>query len=196
MDQKQLETTYILTQEMVNELTDYVMKGELYRQLLVKTPTGTKLPKMTLGALLENMQLLDWERAHLSAEQQRQLQAMQDRVAIVHNSLPKEWNTLLRHELKALLDSWKWYLDDLRNDPDARENYGNEAHIRTRIDVVQAALAGDPLAASERQELNKLDTQLRKQLHGAKYVGPTGQEAHYPSGNAWWLHGQPADGDD
>lgn len=196
MDQKQLETTYVITQEMVNELTDYVMKGELYRQLIVKTPTGTKQPKMTLGALLENMQVLDWQRAHLSAAQQSQLAAMQDRMAIVHNSLPGEWNALLRHELKSLLDSWKWYLDDVRSDPDAGENYGNEAHIRTRIDIVQAALADDPQTADDRQALGKLDTQLRTLLRGGKYVGPAGQEGRYPSSNAWWLHGQPMGGDD
>ncbi len=67
MDQQQIDTTLAITQAMADELTDYLMGDNLYRQLMVKTPGGVKQPKMTIGALLENVQSLDWERERLSA---------------------------------------------------------------------------------------------------------------------------------
>ncbi len=191
MDQQQIETTLAITQAMADELTDYLMGDTLYRQLMVKTPAGLKQPKMTIGALLENVQALGWERAHLTAAQSAQLAAIEERIAAARGAFAAPWGTLLRRELKALLDSWKWYLDDAGRDADARERYGQEVHIRTRIDVVQAELAGDPLAAEQRRELGELDVRLRPMLAGSSFAGPRGSESRYPAPRAWWLYGKP-----
>ena len=192
MDQQQTETTLAITQAMADEITDYLMGDNLYRQLIVKTPGGVRQPKMTISALLENMETLEWERERLTAQQQAQLAAIAERISIARGAFAAQWNALLRRELKTLLDSWRWYLQDAGQDPDAREDYGNSAHTRTRIDLVQAELAGDPLAAEQRRELSALDAQLRPMLHGGGYVGPRGAENRYPAGRAWWLYGQPA----
>ena len=191
MDQQQIETTRAITQAMADELTDYLMGDNLYRQLIVKTSSGVKQPKMTIGALLENVQALGWEREHLGAEGQRQLADIEERTAIARGAFAAQWNALLRRELKSLLDSWRWYLDDASRDPGARENYGREALIRNRIDLVQTELAGDPLAAEQRRELGDLDARLRAMLQGAGYVGPRGSERRYSPDRAWWLYGQP-----
>jgi hypothetical protein len=168
------------------------MGDALYRQLIVKTPGGVKQPKMTLGALLENVQALGWERDHLNAQERQQLADVEERIAIARGAFAAQWGALLRRELKALLDSWRWYLDDAGREADARERYGQEAHIRTRIDLVQAELAGDPLASEQRRELGNLDARLRGMLHGGGYAGPRGAENRYPAGRAWWLYGRPA----
>jgi hypothetical protein len=194
MDQQQIETTLAVTQAMADELADYLMGDNLYRQLIVKTPGGVKQPKMTVGALLENMQSLEWEQERFSVEQKRQLQDIKDRIAVDRGAFGAQWRTKLRRELKALLDSWRWYLDDASRDPEARENYSREAHLRTRIDLVQAALGKDPLSTEQRRELNELDTRLRAMLHGSGFVGPRGGEDRYPADRAWWLYGQPAGG--
>jgi hypothetical protein len=189
---KQIETALTIAQAMADELTDYLMGDNLYRQLMVKTSSGVRQPKMTIGALLEGVQSLDWERERLSAEQQRQLAAIEERIAIARAAFAAQWSGLLRRELKALLDSWRWYLDDAGRDAEARAGYAQEAHIRTRIDLVQAELAGDPLTADQRRELSNLDVRLRAMLHGSGYAGPRGSESRYPAKRAWWLYGQPA----
>lgn len=191
MDQQQIETTLAITQAMADELTDYLMGDNLYRQLMVKTPSGVRQPKMTIGALLENVQSLGWERDRLTDEQQRQLSAIEERAIIARRSFTSQWDALLRRELKALLDSWKWYLDDAGRDADARERYSQEAHTRTRIDIVQAELADDPQAAEQRRELGQLDARLRPMLRGSGYAGARGSESRYPAARAWWLYGQP-----
>lgn len=192
MDQRQIETTLAIADAMADELADYLMGDNLYRQLIVKTPTGVKQPKMTVGALLENVRNLEWEEAQLSGDQRRRLRDIKDRIALERGSFGAPWRTMLRREFKALLDSWRWYLDDAGRDPDARENYSREAHIRTRIDVVQEALAKDPLSTEYRRELSGLDARLRPMLHGGAYAGPSDYESRYPADQAWWLYGQPA----
>ncbi len=192
MDQQQIETTLAITQAMADELTDYLMGDSLYRQLMVKTPSGVRQPKMTLGALLENVQLLGWERNQLSGPQQQQLAAIEERIAIARGAFAAPWGALLRRELKALLDSWRWYLDDAGRDAEARERYSQEAHIRTRIDIVQAELASDPQAAEQRRDLGQLDARLRPMLGGRGFSGPRGSENRYPASRAWWLYGQPS----
>lgn len=194
MEQQPIDTTLAIAQAMVDELTDYLMGDTLYRQLMVKTPGGLRQPKMTLGALLENLQSLEDEQDRLSAEQRRQVAAMQEQVALARVSFASQWGALLRRELKALLDSWRWYLDDASRDADARERYPQEAHIRTRIDLVQAELASDPLAADRRREIGELDATLRPMLRGNAYAGPRGSEGRYSPSRAWWLYGRPGNG--
>ncbi|MEI2688813.1 MAG: hypothetical protein V9H69_03525 [Anaerolineae bacterium] len=192
MDQQQIETTLAVAQAMADELTDYLMGDSLYRQLMVKTSTGVRQPKMTIGALLESVQLLDWEQDQLDGQQRQQLAAMKERIAIARGAFAAQWGALLRRELKALLDSWRWYLDDAGRDAEARERYSQEAHIRTRIDMVQAELASDPQAAEQRRELGNLDARLRPMLAGRGFSGPRDSESRYSPSRAWWLYGQPS----
>lgn len=190
MDQ-QIETTLAITQAMADELTDYLMGGSLYRQIMIRTPEGMKQPKMTIGALLENLEALQWQHDALDDAQQSALAAVAQRVDIGRNAFNDQWQALLRRELKALMDSWKWYLDDAVRDEAARENYANEARIRTRIDVVNRALAGDAQTAADRQELGTQDARLKGMIRAGGFVGPAGEQARYPRNEAWWLYGEP-----
>ena len=119
MDQS-LETTMDVTQAMADELTDYLMGGSLYRQMMIRTPEGMKQPKMTLGALLENLETLQWRRDALTDAQRAALATIEEQMDIGRNAFSDQWQALLRRELKALLDSWKWYLDDAAQDESAR----------------------------------------------------------------------------
>ncbi|MCB0243425.1 MAG: hypothetical protein KDI12_08450 [Anaerolineae bacterium] len=195
MDQS-LETTMDVTQAMADELTDYLMGGSLYRQMMIRTPEGIKQPKMTLGALLENLETLQWRRDALTDAQRAALATIEEQMDIGRNAFSDQWQALLRRELKALLDSWKWYLDDAAQDESARENYPNEARIRTRIDVVNRALAGDSQTAAERKELGALDARLKGMMRPGGFVGQPDEQAHYPRTEAWWLYGEPQGGDD
>ena len=191
MDKQHLETTLTITQAMADELTDYLMGDSLFRQLVVKTSRGTKQPKMTIGALLESIELLRWEKDSLSGVQQAALAAIEQTVDLKRSSFAQQWQAHLRRELKGLLDSWRWYLDDAGRSSEARENYDREVHIRTRIDLVMRALAGDASLADSRRQLGDLDARLRGMMQGNTYVGARDERSHYPASQAWWLYGQP-----
>lgn len=188
-----LETTLAVTQEMADELTDYLMDGDLYRQMMVRTAEGMKQPKMTLGALLENIQTLHWRKDELDSQQRAALSDIEEKTDIARNGFSDSWNALLRRELKALMDSWKWYLEDAARDENARENYASESRIRTRIDLVMRALDGKSVGPAERKELTSLDDRLKEMMEPGDYVGPAGEQALYPRDKAWWLYGEPTD---
>jgi len=196
MDAKQLGTLLVVTEAMAGELTDYLMDTDLYRQMIVKTPSGTKQPKMTLGSLLENVETLHFYQDTLTEDQRARLAAVDGIIDLNRKSFSRQWEDLLRRELKANVDSYKWYLEDMARREEALEDYGSEAHVRTRIEVIQRELAGNTAAAEERRELEKLDAQLRRMLHSDRYMGPKGEESRYPAEQAWWLYGSPASGED
>ena len=161
---EQMTTRLAVTQAMADELNDYLMGNDLYRQMLVETPAGSEQVVMTLGALLENLALLGNSEPALSDAQRAQLAAIRDAVARARRTLPDQWQALLHRELKALLDSRKWYLDDLeqrRAEPDQR---GPEAQQRARIDLILRELGGAAGLEEERRRLAELDARERGNL--------------------------------
>jgi hypothetical protein len=161
---EQMTTRLAVTQAMADELNDYLMGNDLYRQTLVETPAGSEQVVMTPGALLENLALLGNSEPALSDAQRAQLAAIRDAVARARRTLPDQWQALLHRELKALLDSRKWYLDDLeqrRAEPDQR---GPEAQQRARIDLILRELGGAAGLEEERRRLAELDARERGNL--------------------------------
>ena len=185
------ETKLLIAEAMAGELTDYLLGGNLYRQMIVKTPEGVKQPKMTLGSLLETSDDLAWQRSRLDSAQRGRLSQVVAQIETAQRTFPDAWRALLQREAKALLGSWRWYLDDIARNPEARETYASETRQRTRLELVMQALADAPLA-DERRELAELDVRLRGLLTPSDYAGPHGEQARYPRDRAWWLYGKPA----
>lgn len=194
MDESKIESALLVAEAMASELTDYLMGDSLYRQLLVKTPQGVKQPKMTVGALLENVELLRWSSQAMTAAQQQRLAEVEAQVSLARAAFASFWREMLLREWRALLGSWRWYLDDASRNIGARENYASEAHIRTRLELVAQALAGDGAAADERRELAQLDQRLQSMFQTGGYVGPRDEQGHYVPQTAWWLYGKPKGG--
>lgn len=184
-------TRLAVTEAMAKELPDYLMDDGLYRNLRVDTPEGTVQPALTPGALLENLALLRRANAGLTAEQQSRLAAAQQQTDQARRVYATQWQARAQRELKAALDSWKWYLDDAQGSAQARENYKSEVHLRTRIATLLNELGDDPATADARRRLESLDARLRAMLQGSVYEGPDNAEGIYPRDRAWWLYGKP-----
>ncbi len=191
MDENKAESLLLVTEVMAKELSDYLLGDSLYRQLMVKTPQGVKQPKMTLGALLENLDALRWAGPTLTAAQQGRLAELEAQVSLARTAFAASWREMLVRELRALLGSWRWYLDDADRNARARENYPSEAHIRTRLELLAQELAGDPAAVEARRELDQLDRRLRAMFQAGGYVGPRDEQGRYRPEQAWWLFGRP-----
>lgn len=191
MDEDKIESTLLVTEAMARELPDYLLGENLYRQLMVKTPQGVKQPKMTLGALLENLELLRWAGGSMTPGQRQRLADVEEHVSVARGAFPEQWREMLLREWRALLGSWRWYLDDAARNASARENYPSEAHIRTRLEIVAQELAGEPEPADERRELAQLDQRLHSMFQAGEYVGPSDEQAHLGPQQAWWLYGKP-----
>lgn len=180
-----------VTQAMTGALSDYLMSDTLYQNLAVDVAGNIEHPVLTLGALLENLETLRWNESALTPGQDAQLAGSAAKAEQARRSFVEKWTGRLRRELKALLDSWKWYLDDAEDKDSARRNYPVEAHTRTRIDLVLRELGDDPAAAEYRQRLAGLDARLRGMWRPGAYIGPRSDQSHYPADTFWWLYGSP-----
>lgn len=191
MDQEQISERLAFSQAMAEALTSYLTGNELYQPMRVEALPGSDQRVMTLGALLENLQILHGDDANLTSEQRAQLATMQDQLDRARGVWAQPWNAFLHRELKALLDSWKWYLDDAEGSQRARDTFRSEAHNRTRLELLMHELAGDPGVVAEQHRLAGLDARLRTIWQPGAYMGPRGLQSHYPPGQYWWLYGRP-----
>lgn len=191
MDESKIESALLVAEAMARELPDYLMGGALYRQLMVKTPQGAKQPKMTVGALLESVDTLRWASDSMTAVQRQRLAEVEAQVSLARGAFANSWREMLLREWRALLGSWRWYLDEAGRTASARENYASEAHIRTRLELVGQELAGDAAAADERRELAQLDQRLQSMFQAGGFIGPRDEQGHYGPQKAWWLYGKP-----
>ena len=190
---RQLVRTLLAVEQMVSELSDYFARDELFRQLVVHTPWGDDLPKMSLGGLVERLQYLQRHRDMLTAEEQERLdkawQAYEEAIRYRRQEVAHR----LRREFKSFLNSWKWYLDELRENPDKVADYPAEVHNRLRLTTLlnEARRLGIDLDPEQLRQLEELDDFLRSHWtpgnFSLKGFGPDdfSPEAH------WYLYGRP-----
>jgi hypothetical protein len=153
-----------ITKAMADELNDYLMGNTLYRRMLVDTPAGSEPVVMTLGALLENLGVLEGYERSMDEVQRGQLASIRDAIARARRTFPEAWQALLRRELKALLDSRKWYLDDLAQGKAEPEPKGPEVQQRARIDLILRELGTGGSVDEERRRLSDMDARERGNL--------------------------------
>jgi hypothetical protein len=191
MEQDHIADRLALGEAMAQQLVNYLTGSELYRPLRVAGIAGSEQRNMTIGALLENLEALHCQDSLLTADQRAQLATIWAEVDRARHAWPEPWLAMLHRELKAVLDSWKWYLDDAEGGERARDNYRSEVHNRTRLELLVKTLAGDPESAAEVRRLGELDARLREMWQPGGYVGVRELQACYPAAGYWWLYGRP-----
>lgn len=193
---RDFEIKLALVQAMAHELEDYLMGDALYRQLVVHTTVGDRLPKMSLGAFLETLETLEWAQkaGRLTAEQRQPLTEARKSLEGVRRRFPTAYRGKLSRELKSNLDSWNWFLQECRENPRrCHEEYPFEVRIRNRIATLVDAL-GKEIPADLASRLERLDDALRRLIVPGRFVLAEELQTRYPRDRYWWLYGQPARG--
>ncbi len=162
-ERRELVTALLTVEKMVEELPDYFQRNELFRQLVVHTPWGDRLPKMTLGGLVERLRFLEQHLDALTPEERARVEAARRAYEDFVRSHRREVEERLRREFKSFLGSWKWYLDDLRENPGKIADYRAEAHNRRRLSLLidEARRWGFDLGRENLRDLERLDAWFR-----------------------------------
>lgn len=177
-----------IVQAMTDELEDYIIKDELYRTLIVRTPRGDEKVIMTGGDLLTRLYRLAGERDRLTPAQQTQFEAVNQQAEAVIYSLRTRFHARLQRELKARLDSLKWFLDDCPGDPKrCRSNYPYEIRNRQRVEEILKRL-GDTLPEDLRAAVQAVDQRVRMLTHGADFIWDPSLQPLFPSTPYWYLY--------
>ncbi len=190
---RELVRTLLTVEQMVAELEDYFARDELFRQLVVHTPWGDELPKMTLGGLVERLRFLERHRDELTPEERDRLDRARDAYDTFVRRHFSQVAERLRREFKSYLGSWKWYLDELRENPRKAADYPAEVHNRVRLTTLleEARRLGIELDPSLVAQLEDLDAFLRSRWEKGPFVWHGHAAEDFDPDAHWYLFGRP-----
>lgn len=182
---------------MVEELEDYLLGDSLYRQLVVETSAGDRMPNMSAGSLLEMLRDLEYadEAGQLTPDQSSRLASLRGTVERVADQYAAAYHQKLARELKSQIDSWRWFLQDCHDDPlQCRDEYPTEVRIRNRLALLMDAL-GDDAPDDQVVRLQRLDGDLRDLWSPGEFILDEALQNRYPKNRYWWLYGRPGGAD-
>ncbi len=190
---RQLLRTLLAVEQMVSELSDYFARQELFRQLVVHTPWGDELPKMSLGGLVERLNYLERHRDALTSEEQARLDKARAAYEEAIRYRRQQVAERLRREFRSYLNSWKWYLDELRDNPDKVMDYPAEVHNRLRLTTLlnEARRLGIELDPDQVHMLEELDQFLRSRWQSGNFSLKDFAPEDFSREEHWYLYGRP-----
>lgn len=177
-----------IVEGMIPELEDYIIKDEVYRTVILPTSAGDQNIRMTGGDLLARLHRLQGARDELSPEQQQRLDAAQSQADAIIRSLRTRFNQRLLREMKARLDSLRWFFDDCAADRQrCRVEYPFEMRNRQRIEEILKQV-GDDVPEDLRALLSRVDKRIREFGKPASFIWSARAEKIYPRDPYWYLY--------
>ena len=177
-----------IAQAMAEELEEYIVKDDLYRTVIVKAPGGEVRVQMTGGDLLTRLHRLNGERARLTPQQQAALDEVTQSAERTIYSLKTRFHNRLQREMKARIDSLRWFLDEAVDEPQrARANYPYEIRNRQRIEEILKRL-GDSLPDDLAAQLEDVDRRLRTITSGSEFIWDPALSGAFPQYPYWYLY--------
>lgn len=177
-----------ILQAMTEELEAYIVNDDLYRTVIMRTPTGDRKLTMTGASLLSILHRLEADRDRLGPEQQAQLDAVAAQARETIASLRSRFNDRLVREMKARLGGLQWYLDDCAADRGrCRSNYPFEVRNRQRIEEVLKAV-GDAIPDALMAQLRVVDGTIRQNARPGDFVWDEQLERVFPRNPYWYLY--------
>jgi hypothetical protein len=175
----------------IEELEEYIVKGEVYRTLRVPTPSSVQQVQMSGGDVLTRLFRLEGERESLPVEQRSRVRDLVLQARSTIYSLRTRFHDLLKREIKARIDSLNWFLDDVLGDPKrARTEYPYEIRNRQRIAVMVDELA-ENFTSELKGELKRVDERIRLIVQPTSFAWDSRLESLFPRERFWYLYVSP-----
>ena len=175
----------------VAELEDYIISDELYRTVIVRGASGDENIRMTGGDMLARLHRLQGEREILTAEQQARLDAAQRKADTTIYSYKTRFHERLYREVKARLDSLRWFLTECSDDPRrCRTEFPFEMRNRQRIEEILKQV-GDSLPQDLAESLRGVDRRIRMIAQGSEFIWDPRVKHIYPPDRYWFLYVRP-----
>ncbi len=185
---QKLRQDIAVLEAMAEEMPEYLTSEVLFWQMM-----ASGMPKLTLGGyLMRQHRLLSLAALLENSEQQRvETAVFQFNHALVERVVRFEQKA--HQELEARLRQWGEYLKDLDQERVRAVNYGTAVETRVMIEAIYDHLQIPPYRLNERTvaQIQLLDGNLRRRLHGNDFVWPETWQPAYPRSTYWWLYGKP-----
>jgi hypothetical protein len=175
----------------VEELEEYIIKGEIYRTVRVQTPSGAQMVQMSAGDLLSRLYRLEGERDRLTVAQRSRAKDLALSARSTMYGLRTRFHDLLKREIKTRLDSFNWFLDDVMGDPKrARVDYPYEIRNRQRVQLMVEEL-GEELTPELKSQISRIDDRIRLIVKPAGFVWDSQLEPIFPRDRFWYMYVTP-----
>jgi hypothetical protein len=180
-----------IAEAMTQELEDYIIKDDLYRTMIVRVGNSDQSMQMTGGDLLTRLHRLQSVRAELSPELQARVDAVEQKARSTIYSLRGRFHDRLKREMKARLDSLKWFLDDCGTEPQrCRAEFPFEMRNRQRIEEILKEVEND-ISPELKQLLQGVDQRIRMLTRGGNFTWDERLQTSFPRQPYWYLYVTP-----
>jgi len=177
-----------IVEGMIPVLEDYIIKDEVYRTVILPTSVGDQNIRMTGGDLLARLHRLNGERDVLTAQQKQRLDAVQSKADQIMAGLKTRFQQRLLREMKARLDSLRWFFDDCGADHQrCRVEYPFEMRNRQRVEEI-IKLVGKDLPDDLKTLLSRVDKRIREFAKPGQFIWTPRVEKVYPRDTYWYLY--------
>lgn len=180
-----------LTSFMLEELEDYILSSEVFWPISKRSPTGSPLPRLTLGGLILTLNELKAQEIDMTPSQRDD----HDKLLRHMESVRVKWAVGLERkaaqELRSRLNLWRAYLFDIDERVDTTENYPYEVRNRVMFEHLADLSIRQPDTKPCVDEMRNLDKRLRSFFARGDFVWDTRLENIYPQSTFWYLYGLP-----
>lgn len=177
-----------IVEGMIPELEDYIIKDDVYRTVIIRTSSGDQNIRMTGGDLLARLHRLNSERDALTPAQQLRLDTAQSRADEIIRSLRTRFHQRLQREMKARLDSLKWFMDECGSDLQrCRVEFPFEMRNRQRIEEILKRL-GKEIPEDLATSLRQIDKRIREVGRVGGFIWNERAQKIYPQETYWYLY--------
>ena len=201
MNKSSPKSSYVMAEEpatdlaivkvMADELEDYIIKDELYRTIAVPAAVGTQNLQMTGADLLTRLYRLNGERQALAPALQQQVDEVQQRTTQIIYSLRTRFHVRLEREIKARLDTLRWFLDDCLSDRQ-RCHVEFPFEMRNRQRIEDALKEMDYRLPEELQRtLHQIDERIRLLAVASSFLWDERLRPLFPADRYWYLYLRP-----
>lgn len=192
-----MSTTYDITKDlkeakaMADGLADYVRGDELYGS----TEGGffSRMPSLTVGALLMRLRRLDAQRSSLLDSDRRELDAVLQTWRSVREEWRKHYEEKMTAEATSRINSMKSFFQECKESMrNCRNNYLPEIQKRT---IVQEILLEMRDLGIEDEALLTLvqtaDNKFHSYMQSDSFQWSEQLQDVYPQDDFWWLYQKP-----
>ncbi|MCB0114143.1 MAG: hypothetical protein R2873_09810 [Caldilineaceae bacterium] len=181
-----------VVKEMASEFQNYILNDEVYHTLVVRTRQGDERIQSSGGDLLARLQKLQGQINELTPEQQDELRQLRRQLDESMADFRTRFHGLLEREVKARLNSLKWFLDECQQDRrQCRVSYPFEIRNRHRIDAIWEILDDAP-PEGMRGQIEAVDRRIRGTTGPAEFVWDDHVKGIYPQEKYWYLYVLPS----
>jgi hypothetical protein len=176
---------------MAGDLKEYLLSDTLYWSLSHPGPTSLPYPLGTIGGLLLRLRRLEAASDQLSPDQYTRLEEAKNKSSDLLQAWPIQREAKAVREIKARLQTWSAFLDDLSADIQRfNSEYATQAEGRSVLALLfpVAGHAADGQGFGAR--LNGLDDRLHMLVGSGDFVWDPIFETGFPRAEFPWLYVQ------